>query len=277
MILRREALLLLPAAGVVLVIFAVPVLLLVAVSFWSVKSFRLKPDFSLAAWERFFTEYGFLTLYTLGIGVAVGVICTVLGLAFAYAARFKAGRFGDGLMIAVLITLFGGYLVKVYAWKTILGADGIFNDALIGLGLIDHPAPWLIYNRGTVVVTLVNFLLPFAILPIYAAMRNIPDAAVEAARDLGATALQTFGRIILPLARTGVFSAFAFCFLIAAGDYVTPMLLGGASGRMLGQFVALEFSTRFNWPAGAAMSLGLLVACTFMLGLTAVLLKPRRT
>jgi len=276
MIRRRNALLILPAGGIVLAIFAAPMLLLFVVSFWSVKSYRLRPDLSLAAWERFFTEYGMLTLYTLGVGIVAGAICTGLGLAFAYAARFKAGRLGDALMLAVLITLFGGYLVKVYAWKTILGADGIVNGALIGLGLIDAPAPWLIYSRGTVVIALVNFLLPFAILPIYAAMRNIPDAAVEAARDLGATAAQTFMRVILPLARTGVFSAFAFCFVIAAGDYVTPMLLGGTSGSMLGQFVAIEFSTRFNWPAGAAMSLGLLAACGLLLGLVALLMRPRR-
>src|SRR5262249_8709914 len=140
---------------------------------------------------------------------------------------------------------------------------------------IGAPAPWLIYSRGTVLIALVNFLLPFAILPIYAAMRNIPDVAVEAARDLGATATQTFMKVILPLARTGVFSAAAFCFVIAAGDYVTPMLLGGTSGSMLGQFVAIEFSTRFNWPAGAAMSLGLLLACGLLLGLGALLMRRR--
>src|SRR5262249_54043400 len=199
---RRDVLLILPAAGIVLATFAVPMVLLVLVSFWSVKSYRLRPDLSLAAWERFVTEYGTLTVYTLGVGVVAGAICTGAGLTFAYAARFKAGRLGDTLMIAVLITLFGGYLVKVYAWKTILGSDGIVNGALIGLGIIDAPAPWLIYSRGTVVIALVNFLLPFAILPIYAAMRNIPDVAVEAARDLGATAAQTFLKVILPLART---------------------------------------------------------------------------
>jgi spermidine/putrescine transport system permease protein len=271
----RNVLLLLPSAAVMVSIFALPLMFLLVISFWSVKNFRLRPDFSLAAWERFATAYSSLTLYTLAVGIIVGVICTAIGLAFAYAARFKVGRFGDGLIIAVLITLFGGYLVKVYAWKIILGADGIINGALMSLGLIDAPLNWLIYSRSTVILALVNFLLPFAILPIYAAMRNIPDTTIEAARDLGASPTQAFVRVVLPLSSTGAFSAFAFCFLIGAGDYVTPMLLGGTSGSMLGQFVALEFSTRFNWPAGAAMSLGLLASCVLLLGAIALIMKQR--
>jgi spermidine/putrescine transport system permease protein len=270
---RRNALLLAPSAGVVIAIFALPLLFLLVISFWSVKNFRLQPNFSLAAWERFIAQYGELTIYTLAVGVVIGIICTAIGLLFAYAARFKVGRFGDALIIAVLITLFGGYLVKVYAWKIILGADGIVNSALMSLGVIDTPLDWLIYSRGTVIVALVNFLLPFAVLPIYAAMRNISDATIEAARDLGATGTQTFFKVILPLVATGAYSAFAFCFLIAAGDYVTPMLLGGTSGNMLGQFVALEFSTRFNWPAGAAMSIGLLAACLTLLGAGALAMR----
>ena len=138
-------------------------------------------------------------------------------------------------------------------------------------------APWLIYSRGAVIVALVHFLLPFAILPIYAALRNVSDATIEAARDLGATPAQTFCARGLPQCRAGLFAAFAFSFLLAAGDYVTPMLLGGTSGSMLGQFVLLEFSTRFNWPAGAALSFGLLGACLLVLARAALLIARRRT
>jgi spermidine/putrescine transport system permease protein len=230
---RETTLFLAPAICVLALVFAAPMLLLFVVSFWSVRSFKLQPDFSIAAWGRFAAEYGELTLYTLGVGLAAGALCTALGFVFAYGARFKAGRHGDALLILVLITLFGGYLVKIYAWKSILGADGLLNQALMALGLTDAPLAALIYSRGAVLVALVHFLLPFAILPQIAG---------------------------------GLFAAFAFCFLLAAGDYVTPMLLGGSSGSMLGQFVLLEFSTRFNWPAGAAMSFGLIAACLLVLG-----------
>ena len=262
---RSGSLFLAPALSILTFIFALPTALLFVVSFWSVKSFRLRPDFTFAAWQRFIDEYGNLTLYTLFVGLVVGALCTTLGLVFSYAARFKAGTHGDRLMLATLITLFGGYLMKIYAWKSILGADGLLNQALMGLGLTREPLAFLIYSRGAVVIALVHFLLPFAILPIYAALRTVTDATIEAARDLGARPSQTLVRVILPQIKAGLFAAFAFCFLLAAGDYVTPMLLGGTSGSMLGQFVLIEFSTRFNWPAGSAMSFGLLFACLFLL------------
>jgi spermidine/putrescine transport system permease protein len=268
---RHFNLFLAPALAVLVGVFALPIVLLFAVSFWSVRNFKLQPDFTFAAWQRFITVYGDLTLYTLMVGLLTGLLCTVLGFIFAYAARFKAGRFGDLLLVATLITLFGGYLVKIYAWKSILGADGLMNQALMALGLTDQPLAFLIYSRGAVIVALVHFLLPFAILPIYAALRNVSEATIEAARDLGASPSQVMTRVVIPQALSGLFSAFAFCFLLAAGDYVTPMLLGGTSGSMLGQFVLLEFSTNFNWPAGSALSFGLLFACLVLIALIAML------
>ncbi len=259
-----------PAGAVFAAIFAAPAILLFIISFWSVRSFKLRPDFTFAGWQRFFTEYWDLTLYTLLVGVIAGLLCTMLGFVFAYAARFKAGAYGDALMVATLITLFGGYLVKIYAWKSILGADGLLNQALMLLRITNEPLAFLIYSRTAVVIALVHFLLPFAILPIYAALRNVKDQTIEAARDLGATPFQVLTKVVLPQISTGLASAFAFCFLLAAGDYVTPMLLGGTSGSMLGQFVLLEFSTRFNWPAGSALSFGLLFACFIVLGLIAL-------
>jgi spermidine/putrescine transport system permease protein len=268
---RHFNLFLIPALAVLVGVFAVPVVLLFAVSFWSVKSFKLQPDFTFAAWHRFFSVYGDLTLYTLMIGLLAGFLCTALGFVFAYAARFKASRFGDLLLVATLITLFGGYLVKIYAWKSILGADGLMNQALMALGVTDHPLSFLIYSRTAVVIALVHFLLPFAILPIYAALRNVSEATIEAARDLGASGSQVVMRVIVPQCLAGLFSAFAFSFLLAAGDYVTPMLLGGTSGSMLGQFVLLEFSTNFNWPAGSALSFGLLFACLLLIAILALI------
>ena len=262
---RSGSLFLAPALGILTFVFVLPVTLLFLVSFWSVKSFRLRPDFTFTAWQRFGVEYGGLTLYTLLVGLVVGALCTVLGFVFAYAARFKAGAHGDRLMLATLITLFGGYLVKIYAWKSILGADGLLNQALMALGLTREPLAFLIYSRSAVVIALVHFLLPFAILPIYAALRTVTDATIEAARDLGATPGQRLVRVIFPQVSAGLFAAFAFCFLLAAGDYVTPLLIGGTSGSMLGQFVLIEFSTRFDWPAGSAMSFGLLIACLLLL------------
>jgi spermidine/putrescine transport system permease protein len=274
---RRDALFLAPAMAVVGAVLLAPLTLLLIISFWTVRSFKLQPDFSFEAWTRFVFNYGGLTIYTLAIGMVTALICIVIGMFFAFGVRFRAGRYADALVLATLLTLFGGYLVKIYAWKSILGADGIINQGLMRLGLIGAPLPWLLYNRGAVVLTLVHFLLPFAILPLYAALRNVSTAGIEAARDLGATSAQTFWRVVLPQCRAGIISAFTFIFLLAAGDYVTPLFLGGSAGSMLGQFIALEFSTRFNWPAGAAMSFGLLGASAIVLVAFWFLFGRRRT
>jgi spermidine/putrescine transport system permease protein len=254
-------LLLAPSLSVLGVLFALPLVLLFVISFWSVRSFQLRPDFNLTSYGRLVTDYSGVLLSTLLIGALVASLCVIVGFIFAYGVRFKAGRFADGLILIMMLTMFGGYLVKVYAWKSILGADGIINSLLLNAGLIDKPLPWLIYNAGAVTVTLFHALLPLAVLPIYAALRNVREETLEAARDLGANPLEVIGRVVLPQIRGGLFAAFALTFLIASGDYVTPQYLGGDSGSMLGRFIEQEFSTRFNWPAGAAFSFSLLAAC----------------
>jgi spermidine/putrescine transport system permease protein len=272
----RPQLLFAPASLILVALFAVPLAMLFIVSFWSIKSFALRPDFTIAAYVKLVTDYSGVLAFTIGLALAAALLCLIIGFAFAYATRFHAGRFADALVLAALITLFGGYLVKVYAWKSILGADGTINTALIGLGLIDKPLPWLIYNPGAVIVTLVHFQLPFSFLPIYAALCNIRIETIEAARDLGASRSHILFRVIIPQCRAGLGAAFAFAFLISAGDYVTPQFLGGPSSTMLGQFIAIEFSTRFNWPGGAAMSFGLLAVCLAVLAGLWLLLFRRR-
>jgi spermidine/putrescine transport system permease protein len=272
----RERLLFAPAGAILAGLFAVPLAALFVVSFWSVRSFALRPNFTFAAYIKVWTDYAGVFGFTLGLALITAVICAVLGFIFAYGARFHAGRFADALVLAVIVTLFGGYLVKVYAWKSILGANGILNSALMLVGIIDQPLPWLIYTPGAVVLTLVHFQLPFSFLPVYASLRNVATETVEAARDLGATSRQIVWRVVLPQCRTGLIAAFAFAFLISAGDYVTPQFLGGPSTTMLGQFIAIEFSTRFNWPGGAAMSFALLVACLAILGAVWLLVSGRR-
>jgi spermidine/putrescine transport system permease protein len=180
--------------------------------------------------------------------------------------RFRAGRYGPFLLFIALVTLFGGYLMKIYAWKTILGNEGVLNSALISAGLIDEPFTALLYSPPAVVVTLVHFLVPFAILPIYGSLRGIGDSEVEAARDLGAPRWRVVSDIVVPRSRAGLMAAFVFCFLIAAGDYVTPLLVGGKI-TMLGNLIAIQFGQQFNWPLGAAMSFSVLAAALAVVAL----------
>jgi spermidine/putrescine transport system permease protein len=265
-----------PAGAVLGALFLLPLAGLLVVSFWTVARLRLQPDLTLANYARVFADYGDLLLRTLGMGVGVGILTTALATVFAYGIRFRAGRLAEPLLFVTLLTVFGGYLVKIYAWKSILGSDGLVNGALLRLGVVQAPVEALLYSRTAVVVTLVNLLLPFAVLPVYAALRNVPNDCLDAARDLGAGPLVTAWRIVLPQCRWGLFAAFAVAFLGAAGDYVTPLLLGGASGSMLGQFIALQFSARFNWPLGAAMSFTLFAACMALVAAAYLTLAARR-
>ncbi|HEX6016130.1 MAG TPA: ABC transporter permease [Geminicoccaceae bacterium] len=268
--------LLTPAGAVLGGLFALPLAGLFVVSFWTVARFRLRPGLTLDNYGRALADYGDILLRTVAMGVAVGALTTALAAAFAYALRFRAGRFAEPLLFLTLLTVFGGYLVKIYAWKSILGSDGLVNGALVRLGVVEAPVEALLYSRTAVVVTLVNLLLPFAVLPVHAALRNVPEDCLDAARDLGASPFVTAWRVVLPQCRWGLFAAFAVAFLGAAGDYVTPLLLGGASGSMLGQFIALQFSARFNWPLGAAMSFTLFAACMAVVAAAYLTLAARR-
>ncbi len=275
---RKDAAMLGPSGAVFLVLFVAPFAFLFVVSFWRKKMFTVEPDLTFANYADTFADYGWPLAFTLMVAFAIAVLTTLLAFAFAYAIRFHAGRFGTALLFVTLITLFGGYLVKIYAWKTILGTEGILNSALLTLGIVDRPLTIFIYNPAAVVVTLTHFLLPLAVLPIFASLRGIKDIGLEAARDLGAGPGRTFLDIVLPQALPGVMAAFTFSFLISAGDYVTPRYVGGPYTSMIGDFIEGQFSLRFDWPAGAAMSFTVLAAAAVVLGLVRVLagaLKPR--
>ena len=150
-----------------------------------------------------------------------------------------------------MITLFGGYLVKIYAWKSILGRDGILNLALINLNIIDEPLSALIYSANGIVVTLTYFLLPFAVLRIYSNMRAIQEATLEASRDLGASS-QRRCIIVIPQCERGILVAFMFAFLISVGDYVTPRFVGGGAA-MMGNFIEVPPSASTG-RGGSAMA-----------------------
>jgi spermidine/putrescine transport system permease protein len=246
-------LLLIPAAAIFGILFVLPLIYFFVISFWRVLLFKLKPDFSLVNYAQTFVLHSHTLIFTLGLALVVAGLTTALGFVFAYLIRFKAGRWGTVLLFTALITLFGGYLMKIYSWMTILGITGVINSALLTLGIIDEPLPWLFYNVGAVVVTLLNFLLPLAILPIYASMRGITDTEIEAARDLGAGGWRSFSDIVLPRSHTGIMAGFSLCFLLAAGDYLTPVLVGGKV-NMIGVQIAPQFGGMYNWPMGSAMS-----------------------
>jgi spermidine/putrescine transport system permease protein len=150
-------------------------------------------------------------------------------------------------------------LLRIMAWKIILGSDGVLNSLLTYLGLIDQPLTALLYNRNAVVITLLYVWIPFAALPILAALQRIDISLFEAAADLGATPLRRFWRITFPLSLPGVLAAFFMVFIPTVGEYVTPLLVGGSEGSMYGNIIQDFFTKAANWPLGSALSMVMLI------------------
>jgi spermidine/putrescine transport system permease protein len=210
------------------------------------------------------------------IGVVTAAVCLAIGLPFAHWLHFSAGRWRVLVLALIVITMFAGYLVRIYAWRSILGGSGLLNRGLEGLGLIDEPLGFLIYSRFAVVVALVHILLPYVVLVLYAGFTPISPLLVEAAEDLGASRLQRWRRLFLPLLAAPAASASILVFVLAASDYVTPQFLGGTNGLMLGVEVQANFVTVGNWALGAATAFLMLACFALCYGIAALALRRAR-
>src|SRR6185369_10049475 len=176
-------------------------------------------------------------LLSMWIAARVMIFSLLLGYPLAYFLSFHAGRKKDLYYQLVIIPLWVSYLVRAYAWKTILGTDGVLNTLLQYVHLTQHPLDWLLYSPLAVVLTLTHIYTPFAFLPIYAAMESVPRRYVEASLDLGASPWTTFRRVIFPLTVTGAIAGGTFAFVLSLGDFLAPLLVGGASGIMISNIV----------------------------------------
>src|SRR5579859_865424 len=204
-------------------------------------------------------------LRSMWIAARVMLFSLLLGYPLAYFLSFYAGKRKDLLYQMVIIPLWVSYLVRAYAWKTILGSDGVLNTLLQYVHLTKHPLEFLLYSPFAVVLTLTHIYTPFTILPIYAALEHIPRNLVEASQDLGATPAQTFWRVIFPLSIPGVVAGATFAFVLSLGDFIAPLLLGGPSGIMISNIVVSLFGAAYNWPLGAAISLSMLLLVVSLL------------
>jgi spermidine/putrescine transport system permease protein len=236
--------------------FFVPMVVLFVYSFWTKTTTELVPTFTLRNYANIFSKalYPRIIWTSVRIGLITAGICVLASYPVAYALTFKYKRLQDFALYLILISLFSSYLVRVYAWKTILGTNGLINQILLTLHLIEEPVTFLLYSPTSVIITLVFILIPFTVLPIFSSLQNINLDLLEAARDLGANSAQTFFRVILPLSMPGIVSGFTFSFILAAGDYVTPQMVGGTSGLMIGRIVADQFGMIYDWPFGSALS-----------------------
>jgi spermidine/putrescine transport system permease protein len=275
----RRTLLAVPALGVVGALLLAPLCVLLAYSFWQVNFIEIVPIWTLDNYRFAFDEYGALIMRTVGVGALAAAVTTLLAIPLAYAVRYKLGRAQHAVMFLLLLALFSGYIVRIYAWKTILGEHGIVNAALQGLGLIEQPLSFILFSRVALIITLTNFLLPIAVLPIYGALQNLPRERIDASHDLGAGRLETVWRVVLPEIALAVFVSFALCLVLAAGDWVTPTLVGGPSSLMVGQVITGQFGNAFNWPFGGALAFStaaILLIAVLVTGCAAIVFSRAR-
>ena len=253
--LKALALLTLPVAAFLLVYIGALAALFIS-SFWTVDSFTatIQHTWSLANYRLIFSTaqpYLHIAALTLEISAAVTVTDAVLAFPLAYfMARIASRRTRAIVFVMVLLPLWSSYLVRIYAWQTILAHGGAINWALNGIGLPDQN---LAYTNWAMWIVFSYVWLPFMVLPVYAALERIPDSYLEASADLGARGIKTFRSVILPLALPGLVAGSIFTFALTLGDYITPLLVGGPSSQFIGN-VVYNFVNQANIPLAAAFA-----------------------
>jgi spermidine/putrescine transport system permease protein len=208
------------------------------------------------------------------LGIAVSAV--VLAYPLAYFLVFRAGSRTALYLILLLIPFWTSYLLRIMAWKILLGTEGVINSFLIYAGLTQEPFTALLYNRTAVILTLVYVWIPFAALPIFASLQRIDPVLFEAAADLGARPSHQFTRVTLPLSAPGVLAAFFMVFIPTVGEYVTPLLVGGSRGFLYGNIIQDFFTKAANWPLGAALSMIMLAATLLLVLLAARLIDWKK-
>ena len=214
-------------------------------------------------------------LRTMRMAFEVSLVNFALGYATAYFIWRRPPAWRNFLVIALAIPLLMSYIIKIYAMRGVLGTNGLLNTVLLALGLADEPVTALLFNLTAVRITLSVVLLPFMVLPIYLALERIPATVLHAAADLGASELQTFWRVVLPLSLPGGIVGAMFTFVLASGDFLAPELVGGIQGFTYGRLVFSQFGLAFNWPLGAALSILLMIVALAVIYAARRLSSPR--
>ena len=269
---KKNYLLITPAIAVFIFLFVFPFIYFFMISLWKIKFYKLIRDYNLVNYNKAISNYIEIFITTYSVSIPVAIITTIIGFYYSYLARFKTGRYGLVMIFIALITLFGGYLMKIYAWKTILGNEGVINSILIYFHIIKEPLTFLLYTKVGLIITFVHFLLPFAILPTYASLRGVNANEIDSMKDLGAKFYHVQFMLFFQRCRTGVLASFIFCLLIVSGDFLTPFLIGGKI-TFIGNMIAPKFGQFFDWPLGSAMSFTMLTVSILIIAIVSYLFK----
>jgi putative spermidine/putrescine transport system permease protein len=265
----RATLLLGPVLAWFVVIYLASLVLLLITAFWEINPFTtaIEQIWNLQNFQTITTDPTYRTIILRTIGMAAAVTLTDMALAFPFAyymARVASQRLQTALFAAVLLPLWASYLARVYAWILILNHDGVLNWTLLRLHL---PVANLGYTNWAMWIVYSYIWLPFMIIPTYAALERIPASYLEAASDLGARPGRTTWNIVIPLALPGIVAGSIFTFSLTLGDFVTPLLIGGAGSTLIGNVIYSNFGIAHNIPFAAALAIvPVVVMAAYLMG-----------
>ena len=255
-----------PTLLAMLVGLAMPLIVLLTLSFWIQEYLDFIRTFSLKNYLDFFQKpiYTKILFKSIRMSGMVTFVTVLLAYPMAYYIAFRVKQNKLIWLILITVPFWTSYLLRVFAWKIMLGYNGVINSGLKNLGILTEPLEFLLYNPTAVVITLAHAWAAFAILPIYVSLEKIDRSLLEASQDLGENTFMTFLRVTLPLSLPGVIAASLLVFIPTVGDYVTPSLVGGPRGIMIGNIIQSMFGKAQNWPLGAAISVMSMITVTLM-------------
>lgn len=257
--------LLTPSLSVIFFFLVVPIGFIIVYSFWIRAATGADiPAFQLGNYKKFFVDFFYpsMLLRTLRISLECVALCVVFGYIPAYFFYQTRTKYKPLLMLLLMLPFWISYIIRTLSWINILGDSGLINYFLLASGILSDPLR-LLYNEASVLMGLVQFLLPFMILNIYVSLEGIDKSLHEAARSLGCTEWQAFREVTLPLSLPGVSAGCLLVFVLTAGSYITPMILGGPGNEMIANLIFNRIIGTLDWPFGSAISVILL----FLLGL----------
>jgi len=257
----RPWLLLSPALTAIALLLAIPTCFILVYSFWlRTAAGGEQVGFYLDNWIKVLSDpfYRDILFATFRIAAITTAVCALMGYVPAYFIATSRTRHKAFLLLLLMLPFWVSYIIRTMSWINILGTSGAVNVGLQALGITSEPMQML-YNEATVILGLLHFLLPFMVINIYVSLSAIDPNIVDAARSLGARPLQGFKEVTLPLSLPGLAAGSLLCFILGAGTYITPLVLGGPRDVMFANLIYEAIITQLNWPLGAALSILLLI------------------
>lgn len=258
-----------PISGWMLFFYALPMGYIFLVSFMSMRDYRLIQEWTLANYRLIFEQSMYHKAYftSLWLSIRAVLITTLIAYPLGYALVFVVPkRWRIVILVAIIAPFWTNYLVRAYAWQTILANKGVLNYFLLSLGIIKEPLE-LLYTHVATTIGLVHYLLAIMTLNIYTTLENIDKRLLEAAKDLGASRWKTFWRITLPLSSGGLITGAMFIFILAFADFISPSVLGGQTQRVFPQLVVDAIQWNINWPLASAFAVIMVATILFVLAI----------